>query len=240
MKILISISLLFALNVFADDFTTLDGQSYRAVKVTKIETQDIVVETDSGVERIKFSNLPKETQLKYGYNQPALGKAPEQQIVRRGGDESPSNINGPISKTIVGSQVNTAESSQLLYIVLLSVLLMIVFVVVLGIKNKVVIYYKSSDLFLTYCIYILAAALLFSTKSAPWIIWALFVGLVIAFVISILKSYEGNRSVVKAIVVFPTKFLFAGIITVLFLICGLLAIGGARAALDNKTGSCLD
>jgi hypothetical protein len=52
----------------ADDFTTTDGTKYTNVTVSRTEPDGLVVVTDSGIQKIPFTSLPKETQLKYGYD----------------------------------------------------------------------------------------------------------------------------------------------------------------------------
>jgi hypothetical protein len=55
----------FASGVLAADFQTLDGTKYRGVTVKRVEADGIVVETDVGVEKIYFNELPKEVQEHY-------------------------------------------------------------------------------------------------------------------------------------------------------------------------------
>jgi hypothetical protein len=54
--------------IFADDFKLTDGREYKGVTVTRAEPDGIMVMTDSGIEKIPFSLLPKEVQTKYGYD----------------------------------------------------------------------------------------------------------------------------------------------------------------------------
>src|ERR1700757_4154619 len=55
----------FGSSVLAADFKTLDGTRYDNVMVKRVETDGIVVETDVGVEKIYFNELPKEVHERY-------------------------------------------------------------------------------------------------------------------------------------------------------------------------------
>jgi len=70
MKSFITIGLIFLATalVYADDITTIEGTKYVNVTISRTEPDGLVVVTDSGIEKIPFTSLPKETQLKYGYN----------------------------------------------------------------------------------------------------------------------------------------------------------------------------
>lgn len=81
---------LFNASCPADTFRTLKGQEYKDVTVTSKDIDSITVMTDSGVERILFTNLPADIQKKYGYD-PELARHrvlkeasnPADQIVER-------------------------------------------------------------------------------------------------------------------------------------------------------------
>lgn len=66
MRLLI-ISLLLVCAAVADDFTTLDGTKYTG-KIKRIEPDGIVLETDAGIEKIAFADLPKAIQAQYHYD----------------------------------------------------------------------------------------------------------------------------------------------------------------------------
>ena len=51
--------------LLAADFKTLDGTRYEGVTVKRVEADGIVVETDVGVSKIYFNELPKEAQERY-------------------------------------------------------------------------------------------------------------------------------------------------------------------------------
>jgi hypothetical protein len=54
-----------AVQALAADFQTLDGTKYKGVIVKRVEADGIVVETDVGVEKLYFNELPKEVQERY-------------------------------------------------------------------------------------------------------------------------------------------------------------------------------
>ncbi|HWB59531.1 MAG TPA: hypothetical protein VG733_08565, partial [Chthoniobacteraceae bacterium] len=69
MKIIVPMLLLFFAGAgFADDITTTDGKTYKGVEITKTEPDGITIMSDSGVEKIPFTSLPKDLQAKYGYD----------------------------------------------------------------------------------------------------------------------------------------------------------------------------
>jgi len=63
------------LSALAADFKTLDGTRYKNVAVKRVEADGIVVETDVGVEKIYFTELPQEVQERYRH-QAAAAVAP--------------------------------------------------------------------------------------------------------------------------------------------------------------------
>lgn len=66
--LLLALVLFTTCYTFADDFKTLDGTVYRKANILRIEPDCLVVEIDSGVERIPFTNLSPALQKKYGYD----------------------------------------------------------------------------------------------------------------------------------------------------------------------------
>jgi hypothetical protein len=55
----------FGSSVLAADFKTLDGTQYKGVVVKRVEADGVVVETDVGVEKIYFNELPNEVRERY-------------------------------------------------------------------------------------------------------------------------------------------------------------------------------
>lgn len=51
-----------------EDITTIDGVKHASVTITRIEPDGLVVDMDSGIDKIPFTALPRETQIKYGYD----------------------------------------------------------------------------------------------------------------------------------------------------------------------------
>jgi hypothetical protein len=54
-----------ASGMLAADFQTLDGTKYKGVTVKRVEADGIVVETDVGVEKVYFNELPNEVRERY-------------------------------------------------------------------------------------------------------------------------------------------------------------------------------
>jgi hypothetical protein len=58
----------FASVAIADDFKTVDGKEYKNVKVSRVETDGIVLTSKSGISKVYFTELPKEVQERYHYD----------------------------------------------------------------------------------------------------------------------------------------------------------------------------
>jgi hypothetical protein len=52
----------------ADDFKTINGKEYKNATVIRVEPDGIVIEYKSGISRIRFIELPKEVQERFGYD----------------------------------------------------------------------------------------------------------------------------------------------------------------------------
>jgi hypothetical protein len=52
----------------ADNFTTLDGDTYTNATVKRVEPDGIVIADTDGVRKLKFKNLAPEIGVKYGYD----------------------------------------------------------------------------------------------------------------------------------------------------------------------------
>jgi len=52
----------------ADDFKTTDGKEYKNVTVNRVEPDGIVLSSKSGISKLYFTELPKETQERFGYD----------------------------------------------------------------------------------------------------------------------------------------------------------------------------
>ena len=52
----------------ADDFKTINGKEYKNAEVSRVEADGIVLITKSGISKLYFTELPKEVQLRFGYD----------------------------------------------------------------------------------------------------------------------------------------------------------------------------
>jgi hypothetical protein len=68
MKTLAVLILCLASVALADDFKTIDGKEYKAVKVSRVEPDGIVLITKSGISKVYFTELPKEVQDRFHYD----------------------------------------------------------------------------------------------------------------------------------------------------------------------------
>jgi hypothetical protein len=55
--------------LLADDFKTSDGKQYKNVTVSRAEPDGIVLITSSGISKVYFTELPKEVQERFHYDQ---------------------------------------------------------------------------------------------------------------------------------------------------------------------------
>jgi len=54
--------------LYAEDFTTLDGDHYSAAAIKRVEPDGLVIAYSDGVKKLKFKNLPTQIGKQYGYN----------------------------------------------------------------------------------------------------------------------------------------------------------------------------
>ena len=111
---------------------------------------------------------------------------------------------------------------SIVWISILAILLLSILGAILGFANKLVIYNGKSDLNTTCAIIIFGVI---SLISFCWATWLGIVFLIIAtglFILSIRKSIQANKTVIKTFIVMPTKFTLLGFIA----LCGIAAIGG--------------
>ncbi len=59
---------LMTATAYCDDFRLVDGRELKNVTVNRVEPDGLIVETESGIEKIAFSSLPKDVQEKFGYD----------------------------------------------------------------------------------------------------------------------------------------------------------------------------
>jgi hypothetical protein len=68
MKILTFSIVCFASVIRADDFKTIDGKEYKNVTVRRVEPDGIVLITSAGISKVYFTELPKDVQVRFGYD----------------------------------------------------------------------------------------------------------------------------------------------------------------------------
>src|SRR5207249_3100894 len=68
MKILTFSMVCFASVIRADDFKTIDGKEYKNVTVSRVEPDGIVLITSVGNSKVYFTELPKDVQVRFGYD----------------------------------------------------------------------------------------------------------------------------------------------------------------------------
>jgi hypothetical protein len=68
MKVLMFLMLCFASVIRADDFKTIDGKEYKNVTVKRVEPDGIVLITSVGISKVYFTELPKDVQVRFGYD----------------------------------------------------------------------------------------------------------------------------------------------------------------------------
>jgi hypothetical protein len=68
-RLLAVLILSFAPSVFSEDFKTVNGKEYKDATITRVEPDGIVVKTKSGITKVYFAELPKETQERFHYDQ---------------------------------------------------------------------------------------------------------------------------------------------------------------------------
>lgn len=67
--LLVFLLVLVARGLLADDFKTLDGNEYKNVTVSRVEPDGIVLITSVGISKVYFTELPKEVQERFHYDQ---------------------------------------------------------------------------------------------------------------------------------------------------------------------------
>jgi hypothetical protein len=68
----------------ADDFKTINGKEYKNVTVKRVEPDDLVLSSKSGISKVYFNELPKEVQERFHYNAAKAKHTPPKKLpVRR-------------------------------------------------------------------------------------------------------------------------------------------------------------
>ena len=75
----VTMLLLFAALVRAEDFKTVDGKEYKNAKVSRVEPDGIVISFSGGIVKLPFVELPADVQKKYGYDSKSAQEFQQQQ-----------------------------------------------------------------------------------------------------------------------------------------------------------------
>jgi hypothetical protein len=67
-KVLTFLILSFTSAAFSEDFKTLNGKEYKDATVSRVEPDGIVLTSKSGVSKVYFTDLPKDVQVRFGYD----------------------------------------------------------------------------------------------------------------------------------------------------------------------------
>jgi hypothetical protein len=114
-------------------------------------------------------------------------------------------------------------------VVFVSGLLLAIPGIVLGNKEKVVVYNGNADLILTFIAMPIIAISLFDLSFDNGFSLAMKVLAAVLIILSLIMSFSANKSISKTIVVFPTKYVLAGLIALCALIAGQGLIDGFKA-----------
>jgi hypothetical protein len=101
--------------------------------------------------------------------------------------------------------------------------------IILGNKEKVVVYNGKGDLILTFVAMPIIAISLFDLSFDNSFSWVMKVLAAVLIIVSLIVSFSANQSIAKTIVVFPTKYVLAGLIALCALIAGQGLIDGFKA-----------
>jgi hypothetical protein len=64
----------------ADDFRTTKGKEYKNATVSRVEPNGIVIKFKGGIVKILFTELPKDVQLRFGYDTDKIEAEQEKRI----------------------------------------------------------------------------------------------------------------------------------------------------------------
>jgi hypothetical protein len=67
-KVLTFLILSFTSAAFSEDFKTLNGKEYKDATVSRVEPDGVVLTSKSGVSKVYFTDLPKDVQVRFGYD----------------------------------------------------------------------------------------------------------------------------------------------------------------------------
>ena len=101
--------------------------------------------------------------------------------------------------------------------------------IILGNKDKVVVYNGKADLILTFVAIPIIVVSMFDFSFDNAFSWTVKILAAILLLLSLTMSFLVNKSIAKTIVVFPTKYVLAGLIAFCALIAGQGLIDGFKA-----------
>lgn len=100
--------------LYAEDFTTLDGDHYSAAAIKRVEPDGLVIAYSDGVKKLKFKNLPTQIGKQYGYNPVVESQYLDQQQASAAASYQPAiqppqsaNISQNIAASIPSSLIQT-------------------------------------------------------------------------------------------------------------------------------------
>jgi hypothetical protein len=67
-KVLTFLILSFTSTAFSEDFKTINGKEYKDATISRVEPDGIVLISKSGVSKVYFTHLPKDVQVRFGYD----------------------------------------------------------------------------------------------------------------------------------------------------------------------------
>src|SRR5438874_10732061 len=70
----------FATLAVADDFRTTKGKEYKNATVSRVEPDGIAIKFKGGIVKILFTELPKDVQLRFGYDTDKIEAEQEKRI----------------------------------------------------------------------------------------------------------------------------------------------------------------
>lgn len=107
----------FASIALADDFKTINGKEYKDATVSRVEPDGIVVKTKSGITKIYFVELPRDVQLRFGYDaakiaQRAIELQKQQEAAERERQEKEKNAEADLERLLEQFQIAEQRSAQ--------------------------------------------------------------------------------------------------------------------------------
>ena len=111
------LAVLAASIALADDFKTINGKEYKNATVSRVEPNGIVIRFSGGIVKIAFTELPKEVQKRFGYDDAAV-KALEakrieaQNAAERESAQKEENAEADLKRSAEQFQATETRASQ--------------------------------------------------------------------------------------------------------------------------------